>query len=729
MLHLASNNLLSREQASDVMDSLLQSGSRNLFNALISAQSPATKAIARSLLPSAIGCLDVPMVRSLLDTGISPDTYTTYSRETPLQLAARAGCTEVTQLLLNYGAKVNLPCSNYSSLPLAIAARNGAPELVQLLLGCGADVNASNGIDHSKMTALQAAAEANKFDIVQLLLGAGADVNAPASGTWGSTAIQAALQTGNIALVKLLLSHGADVNAPAPRDQRTALQVAASSGDLELVRLLLDWGTSDILGAMDIASEKGHIQLVQALLRAGQVRGALSNGAYERMALRAGVRCGDYQFVRQLVESHTDVDAPAVEDDSEWTTALQVAACRGHKDIAQLLMRFGADVNAPAHGDGGITALQGAARDGDIDVVKLLLQAGANVNAPSSTCGNMALAMAVESDSFEILELLLESGAALDEQMDAALEHAIDFRSSCELVQLLLDHITKHYGNHYMTNVSLPAQVENIELVRLLLEHEVLDKPSSLLNAVSERSLELVELLLYYGADVNDTPPYGFALEIAASSGKLEITNLLLEHGANAREKARALQGAARRNQIEMARLLLSSQADVNAAPLKLTGYGPRRTALQAAACTSNVKMIQLLLEAGADVESKVRHEDEEGTALQFAAISGSISVASVLIENGADVNAPGISRNGRTALEGAAEHGRLDMVQLLLNVEAEVRGSRAVRFARNEGHDGVVQFLLENGFEDIKIGSTDGEEFCSEDEDTGDEDEDMEDQ
>jgi ankyrin repeat protein len=213
-------------------------------------------------------------------------------------------------------------------------------------------------------------------------------------------------------------------------------------------------------------------------------------------------------------------------------------------------------------------------------------------------------------------------------------------------------------------------------------------------------------------ADVNDNPSClyeGFALEIAASSGKLEIMDLLLGHGANAREKARALQAAAHHNQVEAVRLLISSGTDVNAAPLcfmdaHVGDYAPPRTALQAAAGTGNLALARLLLEAGADVESEVRHEDEEGTALQFAAISGSISVASVLIENGADVNAPAIGEDGRTALEGAAEHGRLDMVQLLLNVEAEVRGSRAVRFARDEGHDGVVQFLLENGFEDLRV-------------------------
>jgi ankyrin repeat protein len=716
MLHLASNNLLSEKQASDVMYSLLQSGSRSLFNALISAQSPATKAIARSLLPSAIESLDVPMVTSLLDTGISPDTYTTYAQERPLELAVRAGSTEMTQLLLNYGAQVNLPCSKRSQLPLAIAAMNGAPDLVQLLLKAGADVNAPSGEDHMEITVLQVAVEANEFDIVQLLLGAGANTNTPAPGSEGRTALQAAVRTGNVALVELLLCYCADVNAPPPAgglyydniySKGTALQEAAHAGDLGLIDLLMEWGASDVLGAMDYTLNQGHIQVVQALLHFGRAREPLSNGAYERMALKAGVRCDDSHFVRCLLESHIDVDAPALENDTQWTTALQVAARMGLKDITQLLVAFGADVNAPALGNGGMTALQGAARNGNVDTVRLLLQAGADVNAPSSRDGMMALTMALAYDNLEIAKLFLESGVNLYEEGQAALQCALDhLEEPRETVQLFLNYMTKHHDNHLEVTAFGAIEVGDIELIRLLLQHGVLDKICSLECAVYYSELAIVELLLYYGADVNGTPAddhQAFALETAAEVGNLEIMTLLFRHGANAGEKARALQATAHADQVEAAQLLISSQADVNAAPLKVVEEPPR-TALQAAAGVGNLEMVRLLLEAGADVESKVRHEDEEGTALQFAAISGSLSVASVLIENGADVNAPGIGRNGRTALEGAAEHGRLDMVQLLLNVEAEVRGSRAVRFARNEGHDGVVQLLSENGFEDLRM-------------------------
>jgi ankyrin repeat protein len=426
MLHLASNNLLSGEQASDVIYSLLQSGSRSLFNALISAQSPAAKAIARSLLPSAIKSTDVPMVRSSLDTGISPDIYTTYLQETPLQLAARVGCTEVTRLLLHYGAKVNPPCFKGSSPPLTIAAGYGPPHLVRLLLGAGAHVNAPCGDDHTSMTALQRAARFNKSEIVRLLLDAGADINAPALGAHGQTALQAAVRQRNVALVEYLLSHGADVNAPAAEYTNTALRVAALVERLDIVKLLLSWGASDVLVAMEDASKQGNIHIVETLLRFGEGYDTAWDEARKRMALVAGVRCGDYQFVRHLLDSGVHVDAPAIGDDTEWTTALQVAARMGKFDIVWLLCSFGADVNAPALSANGFTALQGAASTGDLELAQFLLSAGADVNARAGIYYKSALWAAANVNSFDVVRLLLDSGANLFEQGESAIRIAIE---------------------------------------------------------------------------------------------------------------------------------------------------------------------------------------------------------------------------------------------------------------------------------------------------------------
>lgn len=149
---------------------------------------------------------------------------------------------------------------------------------------------------------------------------------------------------------------------------------------------------------------------------------------------------------------------------------------------------------------------------------------------------------------------------------------------------------------------------------------------------------------------------------------------------------------------------------------MTLLGRCRRRTALQAAAENGNLELVQLLIANGAEVESLSAEYHDQGTALQFAAIKDHIAIVNKLMQRGANVNALPIGDHGRTVLEGAAEHGRLDMVQLLLNFAAETRGSRALRFAKREGHEGVVALLLENGFEDVDSGYLWSEDDESED-------------
>lgn len=59
------------------------------------------------------------------------------------------------------------------------------------------------------------------------------------------------------------------------------------------------------------------------------------------------------------------------------------------------------------------------------------------------------------------------------------------------------------------------------------------------------------------------------------------------------------------------------------------------------------------------------------------------MKIALQFLEAGADVNAAAAKYYGRTALDGAAEHGRLDMVQLLLNAGACGDSTKAHRFDR----------------------------------------------
>jgi hypothetical protein len=71
-----------------------------------------------------------------------------------------------------------------------------------------------------------------------------------------------------------------------------------------------------------------------------------------------------------------------------------------------------------------------------------------------------------------------------------------------------------------------------------------------------------------------------------------------------------------------------------------------------------------------------------------------------ILLKAGANVNGLPGKHEGRTAIEGAAEHGRLDMVRYLLEAGADIKGRtnmnnrRTVYRAWKEGHRTVVRMI-----------------------------------
>ncbi|KAK1566201.1 ankyrin repeat protein, partial [Colletotrichum navitas] len=124
------------------------------------------------------------------------------------------------------------------------------------------------------------------------------------------------------------------------------------------------------------------------------------------------------------------------------------------------------------------------------------------------------------------------------------------------------------------------------------------------------------------------------------------------------------------------------------------------RSPIQVAAEQGDIALFEMLLRLGADINEPPITNHGGLTALQAASIKGYFGLVSKILDLHADPNAPGAEIEGRTALEGAAEHGRLDVVQLLLNSGVQTCGDgrrryvRAIEFARREGHHAVVTLL-----------------------------------
>jgi ankyrin repeat protein len=323
-------------------------------------------------------------------------------------------------------------------------------------------------------------------------------VNAfPNHAPYGATALQSAVEHENTVLVQLFLSHGADVNAPAIQNNSyTALERAAYLGNLGLIDLLLSWGASDILSAIGCALDQGHGLAAQALSLFVTGLDDADNEAYRRRSLRAAVQFGDNHSVQGLLESMVDVDAPAVQGDTEWTTPLQEAARKGRIELVGLLLSFGADVNAPAAGKSGSTALQSAARAGDMELVRFLLDAGADVDAKSSGGGHMVLAAAALAMSPETVRLLLDAGANTFEQGAAAIMAAL--HSGClESLHLIVDRIRISGVAGYLEGFEyyhLEYGID-LELMSLFLEHDLLSDHHALAYAIAQRDFDFVKAI------------------------------------------------------------------------------------------------------------------------------------------------------------------------------------------------------------------------------------------
>ena len=155
--------------------------------------------------------------------------------------------------------------------------------------------------------------------------------------------------------------------------------------------------------------------------------------------------------------------------------------------------------------------------------------------------------------------------------------------------------------------------------------------PNAFLSAVTRNDLRTVESLLNQGAvDVNyRTPGIGDnALGNASSQNEVEMAMLLLRRGADpniaTEENFTPLLSAAYHGHTEMVRLLIRAGANVNAAE---TRYG--FTPLASAAQYGHAETVELLLDAGADPTVRVK--------------------------------------NGMTAMRLARDHGRTDVVKILM--------------------------------------------------------------
>ena len=512
----------------------------------------------------------------------------------------------------------------------------------------------------------------------------------------------------------------ADLNtAKALRDQTGPVEAAHAEGttlsdEFQEIRRIeqLIQNSPDLINAergdaapLYAAAGKGQLSVAAFLLD----HGANIEGVDNHVPLLAAARNGNRAMVELLLSRGADVNAK----ESDGYTALHLAAGRGFQAVAEVLLANHADVNILTAG--GSTPLFSAASSGQLKIIQMLLAAGANTNL-KDVKGRSPLNYAI-GNTPEIFQALLDAGTnpnTEDSEGRTPLSYAAE-RDSSKVVRLLL--AAKANPNAGKLDVPLLCAIhkQDTASAELLLADGAnpnlkggmdwpvnlgvqeysgansQDRPglTPLYLAVSTGQLPMVNLLLKFKADPNDSQTDGMSLLFSALT-KPDILEALLAAGGNVdshlSEGKTLLDQAVNGNYPQVAvDILLKHGADPNARDSR--GYTPLNYAVWGQA---NTNKIELLLDHHAD--PNVRGENGQ-TPLDYlksqvqssidpASKAGFTKIADLLRSHGALDNLPHWDRimasrpsanYSQTVFQkGTNDWNRFTLLETLLNFYAE---------------------------------------------------------
>ena len=397
------------------------SGNPRLVERLLAAGANANAALesGETALMLAARAGSVPAVKALLGRGARVDAREGTRGQTALMWAIVNRHSEVTRLLVEAGADVNLRSETRKlvfnmggsrsagsaaadtpleevelggSTPILFAARSGDTESAKLLVARGASVNDKSADGN---TALIIAAHSGHGTLAAYLLEQGADAKA---APLGYTALHAAVLRGTlrdrgvknedpgagVPLVKALLARGADPNARATKGTplrrwshdfallerwigATPLWLAARFLEIEMISVLAAAG-----GDVHLPSRDGTTPIMAA-----------AGNGYSRAS-------GTEAFIKDRRDFSSYNSEPFA-----VATRIPVEEERLAVEALRLLTQLGGDVNKA--NNAGDTAVHAAAALGMNSVITFLAERGANLNA-TNKAGRTPMAVARRDD-------------------------------------------------------------------------------------------------------------------------------------------------------------------------------------------------------------------------------------------------------------------------------------------------------------------------------------------
>jgi len=290
------------------------------------------------------------------------------------------------------------------------------------------------------------------------------------------------------------------------------------------------------------------------------------------MTFVTAVSRGDLQEAKRLYNKNIDINKQY----QLGQTLLYHACFKGYTDIVEFLLISGA--NMMICDNNGNFPIHTACNKGQIKVIEKLIQFGANVNLLSRK--NLSpLQFALHGNQLETMHLLLQSGAFVNGRSKNNLSYLY---FACKLgnlkmVELLVEHgaLVNIPGRKGLGDspIHIASNKGFYKVVSYLIEHgadlALKDECiSALYTAVYNKRIEVVDILLDAGANVNftDTQVFQTPLHVAAYMSRLDIAMRLVDRGANVNAADKngltPLHLASVKNNIDCVKYLLACGAD-----------------------------------------------------------------------------------------------------------------------------------------------------------------------
>jgi len=462
-------------------------------------------------------------------------------------------------------------------------------EVADLLIRAGANVKAAN---RTGITPLAMASLYGNAPMIDTLLRAGAD--AKERGPNGETTLMYAARNGSPAAIRALLAAGADVNAAEGVRGTTALMWAAEQRHPSATKALIE-------GGADVGARSGPAGRPRNYMADRVLAGNVEAAQKRRLAAAAAGRT--YQ---EQLEYERSIGVKTGGRGVNPTTGPRTSA--GAKPLVD---QVDADNNVVVaglvgSGGGGLTALVFAAREGDAESARLLIEGGAAVNQPTEY-GWTPLLTAANNRHYKLAVQLIGLGANVN----------LANKGGWTPLYLATDNRNIEGGDYPVPR----ADMDHLEFIKILLERganpnvRVRDDTLSrtiftmqwffesgatpFVRAAQSSDMELMKLLLKYGADPTITTDYGdAALTVASGIGWVE--GVTYERSA--------------KENLEVVGWLLGLGLDPNAA------NHDGRTALMGAALKGRSGVVQLLVDRGARLETYDKGSRDTDTVVSVLA-------------------------------------------------------------------------------------------------------------